>query len=653
MKFTDLGDKGPKFKLKEFAAMAGGDDGRGDDPYKHPKPEHFSRSIDFFGQFEADHFDREDMNDATGEFKGYWDKDQIAYFKFDNPKRTGSDDPGMGWYYEPQGSVDEASLAQMRDYFAGKMSLTDEPTKSKPGELARMRDHFSKEKPMYTGGTAPNRITDKMPPDIVMILHAVNKGTAITKAQFSRLQAYKMYGESVEGVAEDWQEDSQELEDWSKEVNKRLYRAHESQRPALARQLSKLEQKNFGSSLNQGSLTELVHAALMAIQKGQMVHYDPQSVGQMPFGTMVGDDARIIASNNVSSDELAGYRMLSNKGIVDNIQQFLKLRHEVYNKEWPIEYIDKFEGRPGELWLQLVKDIGWSKDDVSEAVQAKTDDKLRAYYAQRKAEKEKQKQQQGVAEVTGDKPFDKMMTTIKQGTGKQKTADRKEQQKQTQQRARDAFGNMFGGGNPADQLKIREQGVAEGGEFGTYYCEELAQKVFDQNPNLSCTGRCEELLDAAWPIAVADLGQKRAQHEFSYNEDFPSDFVSAYSHLQKQGVAESFNGEYDDEAGMAKSNLHTMARAVNGLLDTIDDNENLPEWAQEKIAKAEMMVTGVWDYLISQEEQGIDPKVNEAGANPYAIGMSQAMKSTGDKPPLKKSTINKAHAIARAIEKDK
>jgi hypothetical protein len=69
---------------------------------------------------------------------------------------------------------------------------------------------------------------------------------------------------------------------------------------------------------------------------------------------------------------------------------------------------------------------------------------------------------QGVAEVTGDKPFDKMMTTIKQGTGKQKTADRKEQQKQTQQRARDAFGNMFGGGNPADQLKIREQGVAEG-----------------------------------------------------------------------------------------------------------------------------------------------------------------------------------------------
>jgi hypothetical protein len=199
-----------------------------------------------------------------------------------------------------------------------------------------------------------------------------------------------------EGVAEGWQEDSQELEDWSKEVNKKLYRAHESQRPALAKQLSKIEQKNFGSSLNKGSLTQVVHAALMALQKGNMVHYDPQSVGSMPFGSIVGDDARIIAAAGVSSDELVGYRMLSDKGIVDNIKQFLQLRRVVGNKNWPSEYLEKFKGNPGALWLQFVEDLGWSKDDVREAVQAKTDDKLLAYYAQRKAEKEKQ--QQGVAE---------------------------------------------------------------------------------------------------------------------------------------------------------------------------------------------------------------------------------------------------------------
>jgi hypothetical protein len=81
--------------------------------------------------------------------------------------------------------------------------------------------------------------------------------------------------------------------------------------------------------------------------------------------------------------------------------------------------------------------------------------------------------------------------------------------------------------------------------------------------------------------------------------------------VPNESVAEGFNGEYDDEAGMAESNLHTMKRAVDGLMKTIGNNDNLPEWCQEKIAKAEMMITGVWDYLLSQKEQGMDPKINE------------------------------------------
>lgn len=45
--------------------------------------------------------------------------------------------------------------------------------------------------------------------------------------------------------------------------------------------------------------------------------------------------------------------------------------------------------------------------------------------------------------------------------------------------------------------------------------------------------------------------------------------------------------------------------------------------------------------------------VAEAKAkNPYAIGMAQAQKITGDTPPLKKSTIRKAHKIADEIKKD-
>lgn len=74
---------------------------------------------------------------------------------------------------------------------------------------------------------------------------------------------------------------------------------------------------------------------------------------------------------------------------------------------------------------------------------------------------------------------------------------------------------------------------------------------------------------------------------------------------------EDIDGEYNDEAGMAQGNLHTIAKAANGLLDTIDDQDNLPEWVQEKIAKVEGMLVNVWNYLQSQKAQGIDPKVGE------------------------------------------
>ena len=84
---------------------------------------------------------------------------------------------------------------------------------------------------------------------------------------------------------------------------------------------------------------------------------------------------------------------------------------------------------------------------------------------------------ESVAEATGDKPFDSMMKNISTGTAKQKTADRKEQRKQTQQQARDAFGNMFGGGNPADKLKIKEQGVAEASLGNVLPWPEVANKI--------------------------------------------------------------------------------------------------------------------------------------------------------------------------------
>jgi hypothetical protein len=100
-----------------------------------------------------------------------------------------------------------------------------------------------------------------------------------------------------------------------------------------------------------------------------------------------------------------------------------------------------------------------------------------------------------------------------------------------------------------------------------------------------------------------------------------------------QIITENFNGEYDDEAGMAQGNLYTIAKAAQGLLDTIDDHDNLPEWVQEKIAKVEGMMVTAWDYMQSQKAQGIDPKMFEAkSAHPQQAAKAIAMRKAGVKP---------------------
>lgn len=100
-----------------------------------------------------------------------------------------------------------------------------------------------------------------------------------------------------------------------------------------------------------------------------------------------------------------------------------------------------------------------------------------------------------------------------------------------------------------------------------------------------------------------------------------------------KAVEEDFNGEYDDEAGMFKNNLQTIQRVSMHLEKAIADNENLPEWCQEKIGVAKSMVVTVMDYMISQHENGEQRTVDEglgktlgtaALAGAMALGASNA-----------------------------
>lgn len=139
----------------------------------------------------------------------------------------------------------------------------------------------------------------------------------------------------------------------------------------------------------------------------------------------------------------------------------------------------------------------------------------------------------------------------------------------------------FAAGGDVQEIELNEDTGTEG-----YYYEQLAQKIFDEYPNLSTKGQADELLDAGWKIAAQDLGVKRARWEFNYDEDFVSDFVSAYAELQRsqQGVAEGettttatgrrhiatnkYGADYNDQRGteLAKQKYHGDMEKVNKTL---------------------------------------------------------------------------------------
>jgi len=82
---------------------------------------------------------------------------------------------------------------------------------------------------------------------------------------------------------------------------------------------------------------------------------------------------------------------------------------------------------------------------------------------------------------------------------------------------------------------------------------------------------------------------------------------------KKKDVKEAKDaGEYDYEGAMAKTQLQTICRNAEALKDMLDDDENLPEWVQAKITKAEDYITTSLDYLKSTDELEEEISLDEA-----------------------------------------
>lgn len=100
----------------------------------------------------------------------------------------------------------------------------------------------------------------------------------------------------------------------------------------------------------------------------------------------------------------------------------------------------------------------------------------------------------------------------------------------------------------------------------------------------------------------------------------PSEFIKEhYDH-----------NEYHDEAGMVDNNLETIKRAAEELDELLGQDDNMAEWAQEKLAIVKSMLVTVKDYVASQKSAGIDPKVDhESDEMAHAVAENCSAGATG------------------------
>jgi len=61
-------------------------------------------------------------------------------------------------------------------------------------------------------------------------------------------------------------------------------------------------------------------------------------------------------------------------------------------------------------------------------------------------------------------------------------------------------------------------------------------------------------------------------------------------------------GEYDQEGGMAKTQLRGVIADAEHMIEMFEDDDNLPEWVQNKITKAADYLNSAHRYMMNNGE---------------------------------------------------
>ncbi len=143
-------------------------------------------------------------------------------------------------------------------------------------------------------------------------------------------------------------------------------------------------------------------------------------------------------------------------------------------------------------------------------------------------------------------------------------------------------------------------------------------------------------------------GDKEESMKDAADDAEEDDVKEGFSSEADQVLAQVGAGDLDAYDVMTRPQGPAQTEAAKVIQDMYDevaiDHHLHPDDDFEKILDI------VTDQL--DKDYGDSDEDTREAVNPYAVGMASAMKSAGDEPPLKKSTIKKAHKIAKAVAKN-
>jgi len=69
----------------------------------------------------------------------------------------------------------------------------------------------------------------------------------------------------------------------------------------------------------------------------------------------------------------------------------------------------------------------------------------------------------------------------------------------------------------------------------------------------------------------------------------------------REAVKPEDQGEYDNEGGMAKTQLRGILADADHMVKMFEDEDNLPEWVQNKITKAADYLNSAHRYMMNKD----------------------------------------------------